>query len=150
MVRSAELTPESILDAIDRGDFYASTGVSLKNINFDGEKIELEIKQEEGVEYTTEYIGTRSGFEKDSEPRLDESGNEIDNTTRRYSNEIGKVLARSNDLQSSYTFTGDELYVRVKVTSSVDQTDQITGEVTGKQRAWVQPVVPGITRNYME
>ena len=150
MVRSAELTPESILDAIDRGDFYASTGVSLKNINFDGEKIELEIKQEEGVEYTTEYIGTRSGFEKESKPRLDESGNEIDNTTRGYSNEIGKVLARSNDLQSSYTFTGDELYVRVRITSSADQTDQITGEVTGKQRAWVQPVVPGITRNYME
>ena len=148
MVRSAELTPESILDAIDKGNFYSSTGVSLENINFNGEEIEVEIKPEEGVEYTTEYIGTRSGFEKESEPRLDESGNEIDNTTRRYSDQIGKVLASSSDLQSSYTFTGDELYVRVRVTSSADQTDQITGEVTGKQRAWVQPVVPGISNNY--
>ena len=148
MVRSEKLAPENILDAIDRGDFYASSGVTLKDIHFDGERLEIEIKPEEGVEYTTEYIGTREGFDAGSKPRLDESGEEIPNTTRVYGKDLGKVLASSTDLKSSYSFSGDELYVRVRITSSKDQKDRITEEVIGKQRAWVQPVVPEITKAY--
>ncbi|MBS3777001.1 MAG: hypothetical protein V5A47_13145 [Bacteroidales bacterium] len=148
MVNSRELTPENILDAIDRGDFYASSGVTLKEIHFDGERLEVEIKPQDGVEYTTEYIGTRSGFDAGSKTRLDESGSKMPNTTQAYSEDIGEVLASSTELKSGYTFTGDELYVRVRITSSANQKDQITGEVIGKQRAWIQPVVPGITKAY--
>lgn len=143
MVRSNELDPGSILDAIDKGEFYSSTGVELRDISFDGKRISIEIEPEEGVEYTTEYIGTEAGFPTGSRPTLDGEGNVIPNTTRTYSAEIGKVLASSNDLSSSYKLNGDELYVRVKITSSADQVDNITGEVIGKQVAWVQPVVPG-------
>ncbi|MCA1759370.1 MAG: hypothetical protein LC658_06340, partial [Bacteroidales bacterium] len=42
MVRSDELAPEAILDAIDKGDFYASTGVTLKNIQFNGKNLKIE------------------------------------------------------------------------------------------------------------
>jgi hypothetical protein len=140
-VRSNELETGSILDAIDRGDFYSTTGVTLNDIGFDGREITVDIKPEEGVTYTTEYIGTLSGFDTSSTPALDGEGNEIANTTRTYSEEIGQVLAVSNDLSSSYTFTGNELYVRVRITSSADQVDRITGEVIGKQVAWVQPVI---------
>ena len=143
MVRCAELTPESLLDAIDRGDFYSTTGVTLSDISFDGKKISVDIEHEVGVTYTTEYIGTLSGFDTSSTTTLDGEGNEISNTTRTYSDEIGQVLAVTGDLSSSYTLTGDELYVRVKITSSADQTDRITGVVIGRQMAWVQPVIPG-------
>jgi hypothetical protein len=143
MVRSPELEEGSILDAIDSGDFYSSTGVVLREINFDGKQLNIEIEPQEGVTYTTEYIGTLSGFDTSSKPTLDGNGDEIDNTTRSYSEEIGVVLASSNDLRSGYTLTGDELYVRARVISSADQADRITGNIIGKQTAWVQPVVPG-------
>ncbi len=143
MIRAENLDEESVLDALDRGDFYSSTGVMLKEINYDGKQISIEIEPQDGVTYTTEYIGTRSGFDPSSTPTLDWEGNEIPNTTRTYSEEIGKVLYSSNDISSSYTFSGEELYVRVKITSSADQLDQITGDVLGSQVAWVQPVVPG-------
>ena len=143
MVRSNELEAGSILDAIDRGDFYSTTGVTLNDISFDSNEITVDIKPEEGVTYTTEYIGTLSVFDASSTPTLDGEGNEIANTTRTYSEEIGQVLAVSNDLRSSYTYTGNELYVRVRITSSADQVDRITGEVIGTQIAWVQPVIPG-------
>ncbi len=142
-VRSNELETGSILDAIDRGDFYSSTGVTINDISFDGRELTVDIEPEDGVTYTTEYIGTVAGFDTSSTPSLDGEGNEIANTTRTYSEEIGQVLAVSNDLSSGYTFTGNELYVRVRITSSADQVDSITGEVIGKQSAWVQPVVPG-------
>jgi hypothetical protein len=143
MVRSNELETGSILDALDRADFYCTTGVMLKDIRMNGRKIEVDIIPEDGVTYTTEYIGTLAGFDTSSTPTLDGEGNVISNTTQTYSEEIGQVLAVSNDLSSSYTFTGNELYVRVRITSSADKTDRITGEVLGKQVAWVQPVIPG-------
>ncbi len=145
MVRSNELQVESILDAIDKGEFYASTGVTLSDIRFDGKQLKIEIEPREGVTYTTEYIGTLAGFPEWSNPTLDGEGNVIPNTTRTYSDQIGKVLATSNNLSSSYTLTGDELYVRARIISSADQIDQITGMVIGKQVAWVQPVIPGTT-----
>ncbi len=144
MVRSNELEARSILDAIDRGDFYSTTGVTLNDIRFDGKELSVEIKPEEGVTFTTEYIGTHAGFDTSSTATLDGEGNEIVNTTRTYSEEIGEVFAVSNGLSSSYTLTGSELYVRVKITSSANQKDRITGEVIGKQLAWIQPVMPGL------
>jgi len=146
MVRSAGLTEELIFDAINRGEFYSTTGVLLKNIACDGKHIHVEIEPQEGVEYVTEYIGTFSGTDTSSEPVTDSSGNELADATRRYSNDIGKILAVSNEITSGYTLTGHELYVRVRIRSSADQTDQITGEIIGKQTAWSQPFVPKVNR----
>jgi hypothetical protein len=144
MVRSENLTPESILDAISKGDFYSSTGVAVRDITYNGKQIHIEIEPQEGVEYLTEYIVTSSGYDAMSMMALDESDSEILNTTRIYSGDIGTVVASSNEIHSSYTMRGDELYVRVRITSSADQKDRITGEIIGKQMAWVQPVVPGV------
>ena len=130
MVRSDGLTPEAILDAIDKGDFYASTGVVLKD----------------GVEFKTEFIGTLKGTDITGTPTADSTGNEIENTTQTYSSDIGKILATSTSLSPSYTFTGDELYVRARITSSADQYDPISGKLLGKQKGWVQPQVHGSSR----
>jgi len=139
MVRSDRLAPEAILDALDKGDFYASTGVVLKNISFNGRTLKVEIDQQEGAGYVTEFIGTRVGFDKTSKPTTGSTGEEIPNTSRTYSEEIGEVLAVSQDTKSSYSFSGDELYVRVRITSTKDQVDPNSGKIVGKQKAWVQP-----------
>jgi hypothetical protein len=70
------------------------------------------------------------------------NGNEIPNTTRIYSSEIGEIFASSNKTRSSYEFSGDELYVRVRITSTADHVDPVNGNILGKQRAWGQPVIP--------
>lgn len=142
MVRSKKLTPESILDAIDKGDFYATTGVVINDIQLKRNSINVEIEPLEGVKYLTEFIGTRKGFNPASFPTVDSAGIEIPNTTRTYSDQIGEVLASSEDSNPSYTFSGNELYVRVRITSTADHKDRINGKVLGKQRAWIQPQMP--------
>ena len=140
VVRAARLTPESIVAAMESGDFYASTGVSLSKMDGGANEVRLEVQPEKGVTYTTQFIGTRKEYDRRTEPVLDEDGNEV-YATRRYSDEIGEVLAEVEGIAPSYTFTGEELYVRAKVVSSKPtEHSGGTGEV---EACWTQPVIPG-------
>lgn len=141
MVRSDILTPEAVLNALDRGDFYASTGVRLKELAFNGKRLKVTIDPTEGTEYLIEFIGTIKGFDNQSQPAVDADGNEIENTTRIYTSEIGTVLKEYRGLSATYKFNGDELYVRARITSTADQVDPNSGRITGKQKAWIQPHV---------
>ena len=76
VVRARHLTPESIIKAMDAGDFYASTGVVLKDIQLDGKTFKIVIEPEKGVSYTTQFIGTMRGYDPTSKPVLDEEGND--------------------------------------------------------------------------
>lgn len=139
MVLATHLTPESILEAMHAGAFYASTGVKLASIEFDPSvgRLSLSIRGEPGATYTTRFIGTRRGASLDSQPRVDANGQEL-RTTRRYSAAIGEVLAEATGLDPEYTLTGDELYVRAVVTADVPP-DRPTRESLWKT-AWTQPV----------
>lgn len=141
MIRSDNLNAESILDGLDRGDFYASTGVRMKDIRFNGKTLTVEVDPQEGAEYEIEFIGTAKGFDRSSTPATDAGGAEIENTTRRYSEDIGVVLAATKGTRASYRFSGDELYVRARITSTADQVDPNSGKVAGRQQAWIQPHV---------
>lgn len=140
MVRAAYLTPEHIIDALERGDFYASTGVTLSDVRFDGQELALEIDPEEGATYVTQFIGTRRGYDPTSSPVLDDEGNPLP-VTRRYSEDVGEILAEVEGLAPTYEWEGDELYVRAKVVSSLPMEDAPEPGLT--QSAWVQPVLPG-------
>ena len=139
MVRARHLTPESIIHAIERGDFYASTGVTLQSIDFDDDsrRIDIRIAAEPGVSYVTRFIGTRRGVPLDSAPRTDADGNQID-TTRRYSPRIGETLAEVEGPNPTYQLAGDELYVRAVVTS--DATPDRPTRENEAEKAWTQPV----------
>lgn len=67
MVRSQFLTPEHLIEALTNGDFYSSSGVTLESIETTDDRISLAIKQAEGVTYTTQFIGTREGYDPTSE-----------------------------------------------------------------------------------
>lgn len=135
VVRAAELRPEAIIQAMEAGDFYASTGVRLKSINRLSKGLGFEIEAERGVTYQTQFIGTRVGYDPAS------TGAETDGkplrTTRIYSSEIGAVLAETDSLSPRYTFKGDEIYVRAKVTSSKLKENGFAEGDT--EVAWVQP-----------
>jgi hypothetical protein len=124
---------------METGDFYASTGVSLRDVRFADGKLRLEIDPEPGVTYTTQFVGTRQGYDKASQPVLDKEGAPLP-VTRKYSADIGQVLAEQEGVKAEYSLRGDELYVRAKVTSSrVKQNYYRQGE---RESAWVQPVTP--------
>lgn len=137
MVRSHTLTPEGLLGALGRGDFYASTGVMLRDVHADGSGVFLDIQGEEGVEYITEFRGTLRGFDASSTPILDDDGTPI-RTTARYSEDIGKVLAEASGLQPFYEFSGEEIYVRATVISNKPHPNPHTPDDV--EKAWIQPV----------
>ena len=140
LVRSKFLTPESIVRALEKGDFYSSTGVEVRKLNIDGNRYEIELKPEDGVDYTIQFIGTRTDYDFSSEPFVDGDGNARNDRTRLYSDDIGKVLMEVQDNRAVYEFEGDEIYVRAKVISSKPKENYfVEGEL---EKAWFQPVQP--------
>jgi len=112
MVHAPELSVPALIAAMNRGDFYATTGVVIESydVTAGGIRIHLNDRTHDlgwsppGANpqlYRTEFIG------KDS-----------------------KVLKVDESLNPSYDFTGKELYVRARITSS------------DAQMAWTQPVFP--------
>ena len=139
VVRARHLTPESLIAAMEAGDFYASTGVRLKDVRFAGGALWLEIEPEAGVTYVTQFIGTRKNYDRSSTPVSAKDGKPLP-VTRRYSSDIGTVLAEVKGTSARYALKGDELYVRAKIVSSKPQTNPtVPGEV---ETAWTQPVQP--------
>lgn len=125
-VKSNKLTADAIVIAMRDGDFYASTGVVLKNIKSSCKSISLKIDAEDGVTYRTDFIGTRLI-----------NGKIV---------EVGEVLASTNDLKPKYKMKGDELYVRVRITSSRKHPNPFAeGDM---EMAWVQPVLgPAVNKH---
>jgi len=138
MVRARYLTAENLIKAMEEGDFYATSGVLLADIVRGPDHVSLRIKPEEGVTYVTQFIGTRRGYDPASQVMESEQGSRT-LPHRRYSKDVGEVLAEVAGTAPHYTIRGDELYVRAKVVSSKFKTNPgVVGEV---ETAWIQPVV---------
>lgn len=56
MVKAEHLDQKSILDAIAHGDFYASTGVTLDAIDFDGKELHVKPHQDGDSQYRTRIV----------------------------------------------------------------------------------------------
>ena len=140
-VRTAKLDAASLVTALEAGEFYSSTGVTLLDVRQDKKRIEIEIEAEAGVEYTTQFIGTRAGYDPTSEPVRNSAGLAL-RTTRRYSETVGSVLAETKGATPRYELKGDEIYVRARITSTkLQENPYAKGELA---KAWTQPVVNGV------
>jgi hypothetical protein len=137
MVRANDLSAASLIAAMEKGDFYASTGVELSALKSGAGKIELEIKAQPGVDYVIEFIGTRKGYDRKTVAVKAADGSEL-RVTRKYSADVGAVLAAVKGTKAEYVLKGDELYVRARITSTKPmQSSPVGGEV---EMAWTQPV----------
>jgi hypothetical protein len=138
MVKAKELSADALVAAMEQGDFYSSSGVTFKTLQVGAGRIALEIKAEAGVEYVIDFIGTRKGYDRKTVAVKAADGSEP-RVTRRYSAEVGVVLASAKGTKAEYILKGDELYVRARVTSSKPmQSSPVGGEV---EKAWTQPVI---------
>jgi hypothetical protein len=91
-VRAQRLEPRAIVESLERGDFYASTGVELAAYEQTQTGITLKIRATTWSKYRVQFIG-RSG----------------------------RVLSEQTDASTAYTFKGDEGYVRVRIVESNGQ-----------------------------
>lgn len=89
VVRAPQLDPRALLEAIERGDFYTSTGVELDRLRVTESSVELEVKVRASSKYRIQFIG-----------------------------QGGRVLHESIEPRASYTITGREGYVRARVLES--------------------------------
>jgi hypothetical protein len=104
-VRAPRLESRALLEALERGDFYGSTGVEMQSIDATASSLTLTIKQQASSKYRIQFIGRQ-----------------------------GRVLNESTASPATYTFKGDEGYVRAKVIES-------NGAL-----AWIQPVSVGTSK----
>ncbi len=138
MVLSNQLSADSLIEALEAGRFYASSGVTLKRVETSSEAYLVEVEPVDGETYTIEFIGTRKGYDASSQPILDKEGEEV-HATRRYSPDVGETFAKVEGIQGVYRFEGNEIYVRARVTSSAKHPNP--SELGDPQRAWCQPVI---------
>ena len=89
MVRASRLTADTIIGALERGDFYASTGVELEDVVVTDSAVTVRIKASGTTKYRVQFIGAG-----------------------------GRVLAEEVKSPAVYAIRGDERYVRVKVIDS--------------------------------
>ena len=88
-VRSDRLAPEAILAAMERGDFYASTGVELTDYQMSDTTMTITIREETSSKYRIQFIGRG-----------------------------GRVLREAIASPAVYRFRGDEGYVRARILES--------------------------------
>jgi hypothetical protein len=88
-VRAESLSSQTIADALARGDFYASTGVTLSDIEATRAEYRVHTSPGNWEKMTTYFIG-----------------------------DGGKVLGKSFETVAVYKFSGSEKYVRARVESS--------------------------------
>jgi hypothetical protein len=139
MVRASRLTPDSIARAMKQGDFYNSTGVTLKNLRVADGVIDLEILEEAGVDYTIEFIGTKQGVSLLSREQPSVSAESPGRVSRVYDPNIGTVFATIKGSKARYVAKGDEIYVRARITSSKAHSNPYSeGD---REMAWTQPLV---------
>lgn len=133
MVRSRYLTPEHLVRALKAGDFYASSGVTLRDVGFDGETktLSLAIDPTAGETYTTQFVATLK-------PEHDHKHEHDEEHAHHDEDRIGVVVATVEGVAASYQMKGNELYVRAVVTSSAAAADPSFKDQ--QQQAWTQPV----------
>ena len=114
MVRSKELTPAALITALEAGEFYSSTGVTLRELFVKNNVLHVEVEPERDIFYNVDFIGVRKGETK------------------------SKVIASFPGPKGQFEVTKDYLFVRAKVTSTKKRSNPIAEDEN--EAAWIQPV----------
>jgi hypothetical protein len=114
MVHADSLKPSSLIQALESGNFYSTTGVIIKEIHINNNSLSLKIDAQSGVVYTTEFIGVRKGEER------------------------SRVIKTIKGNSASCKLTSEYIFVRARITSSKKKDNPFQeGDV---EMAWIQPL----------
>lgn len=115
MVQADTLSAISLIDALENGKFYATTGVELEKLNSEDGVLTVSVTEEAGVSYTITFMGSK----------VDGEGPEVFSTIE--------------GTTASFTMDDEILFVRCKVTSTKLQDNPVEGLLY--EMAWTQPLV---------
>jgi hypothetical protein len=99
-VRAARLEARALLAALERGEFYASTGVELDDLEVTADRMRVVVKPGPDAKYRIQFVGRG-----------------------------GRIVHEAIEPAATYTFTGNEGYVRARVLES------------NGRMAWIQPTM---------
>ncbi len=140
-----EFTADRVIDAMNRGDYYASNGVELDAIEFADGKLRVKAAVRDGVKYKITFIGTKRGFDAKWTLRhfdcpQENARKNFNRDLRMYSNDIGHIFQTTDGPEAEYTLAADDLYVRAVVDS--DTPSHVQNNAPGSapnEKAWTQP-----------
>jgi hypothetical protein len=115
MVQADSLTPSSLIRAMEQGSFYATTGVTLDELTFNGNRITIRVRPEPGVRYEIRFIGATKA---DQRP---------------------VILKVMQGTEAEFPVDEDLMFVRAKVIS--DRLKPNPFQEGDYEVAWTQPVV---------
>lgn len=137
VVRSTSLRADALVSAMLQGDFYASTGVALRDYTYDQARrlISISIAPELGVQYQTAFISIKRDAKAlptaPADDRWDTPG-------------VGLVVRLVEGTQVQYQLADDDVLVRAEITASVPVDNPIqqnyTGDAYQPKQAFTQPV----------
>ena len=121
MVKAQELTPEALVGAMEKGDFYATTGVLLEDLQTSKKTLSVKVAARANTHYIIQFWGARPS----------PSGSA--NAKKRV------LLEEVKGNSASFTLTPTDLYVRAKIISDTPQKNPYQeGDV---EKAWTQPLL---------
>ncbi|MGV3510227.1 MAG: hypothetical protein ACO1N7_13120 [Sphingobacteriaceae bacterium] len=119
MVRASELKPAALIEAMEKGDFYSSTGVELDEMSFDNQTLKIGVKAKQGVQYTIQFWGA--------------------NKSKGGKEKAGVLLKEVKGSKATYKLSNENLFVRAKIISTKLKANPYEeGEF---ETAWTQPVI---------
>ncbi|GAB3986019.1 hypothetical protein GCM10028807_02530 [Spirosoma daeguense] len=114
MVNAPELTPRALVESMESGRFYASSGVTLKQLPQVGNSLVVRVKTEPNVTYKIQFFGVRKGKVQ------------------------GELLREVSDTSATYTLADDVLLARARIVSNKPKFNPfMPGDV---ETAWTQPI----------
>ena len=114
VVQADTLSAKALITALESGNFYSSTGIELKKLTYDTNRLSVEVEPENGVTYDITFIGCKKGETETKELKV------------------------VKDTHAQFELTEDMLFARCKITSSKLQNNPI--EDILYEMAWTQPV----------
>jgi hypothetical protein len=117
MVKAKELTAHALIEAMESGDFYATTGVEVNDVKFENGRLYIDVKPTPGVTYTIQFFGATKGTR-------DGKGSTL--------------LKQVKGTTASYQLNNKHLFVRAKIVSS--QLKENPYQKGDLETAWMQPV----------
>ena len=138
-----KMTGNSLAEALNRGDFYATNGVILEDVTLDSnaKTLTVKVKAEKNVNYQIRFIVTNKNFDRSIEYR--EFPAKEPKYTRKLPiipENIGTTALTVKGSEGSYKLKDDDLYVRAVVIS--DKKSRFQAPLYPETEcAWTQPLV---------
>ncbi len=139
---------------MEKGDSYASCGVDLEDVQFDGKTLHVAVPAKKDVAYTIKFIVTKRGADTGivQTVSIPQTGKDWSGRPARtvpiYSSAIGATVKcvsgkKGDRIAAEYSLAADDLYVRARVESDERAPYYVLGGKGAMHpkvaMAWTQP-----------